>query len=708
MPAMTWFHRQWRVATDDFAFSSILYAALLLSSGVMLATRASTASNNYLKGCPGATVEWGRSIMGLLCLNFTTGILFLVTSAFSFRGGVFELSKRAAVPVLLYVVSACVCGLCVLALLSAKYAIYDGETRRCPRASTQHVFRGAIIIDLIVFASFIVSVVVAYDPSGARVLRNNSDYANMWWERFRICCCRCRQRDRADDAYTDLAQVLAAAFRGYDIVPSDIAAGMFLLHGYQERSRRLLSSKVHYEPNPNGYIERVSTQARIAVRLTPHQVALAHELQYYSRFYMAAYGWMLFTFQHCCTGVPRLCCFDPCMSCRSRPGQHVDQCCYCDLTALLHETMVPEEDVLYTNWHNTVYQPVHYVAFDRSSDAVVIAIRGSMSIQDCVTDFAATPEVIALDDVNGKYPASEYYVHGGMLRGARYVLEQLRQQGILQMILRGRYAAKRVVVLGHSLGAGVALIMAAVLWSDNPSLRGRLRCLAYSPPGGTLSRAVMEYENDFAVGTSLGYDMVPRLAQHTFDAFREAIFDVLAASRMNKNMIFLNIARTHAIAKPFHPSTADATAQEQRSTESALYRASLLHAPCVPAKEALKLYSCTTTIHLMRTVRVSPFKSCPACCTFYTDEYFIPMIRGPEEVQMLMSSPTMFTDHFPDRYYRVMKKAIEQLDRGELDRFYVDSLPAPDPLGTDVAPMDFRPPRFNAEGQSVADYGAVV
>ena len=93
------------------------------------------------------------------------------------------------------------------------------------------------------------------------------------------------------------------------------------------------------------------------------------------------------------------------------------------------------------------------------------------------------------------------------------------------------------------------------------------------------------------------------------------------------------------------------------------------------------MYSCTTTIHLMRTVRVSPFKSCPACCTFYTDEYFIPMIRGP---------------------------AIEQLDRGELDRFYVDSLPAPDPLGTDVAPMDFRPPRFNAEGQSVADYGAVV
>jgi sn1-specific diacylglycerol lipase len=708
MPSMTWFHRQWRVASDDFAFSSLLYAALLIGSGVMLATRVGNASDNYLADCPGSSVEWGQSTMGMLCVSLVTAVLFLVTSIFSFRGGVFELSKREAVPVLLYIVAACVCCLFILALLGAKYAIYDGETRHCPRASTRHVLRGAIVIDLLVFAAFAVSIAIAYDPSGARVVRNSSDYAHMWWKRFRICCCRCGKKSQSEDAYADLAQVFAAAFRGYDIVPSDIAAGMFLLHGYQERSRRLLASKVHYPPNPNGYKECISTQARLALRLTPQQVSMAHELQYYSRFYMAAYGWLLFTYQHCCTGVPRLCYFDPWMSCRDHPGRHVHQCCYCDVTALLHETMIPEEDVLYTNWSNRVCQPVHYAAFDRSSDSVVIAIRGSMSIQDCVTDFAATPEVISLEGTNGIYPTSEYYVHGGMLRSARYVHEILRQQGILQLILRGRYSTKKVVVLGHSLGAGVGLILSALLWSENPSLRGRLRCLAYSPPGGTVSRAVMEYESDFVVGTSLGYDMVPRLAQHTFDAFREAIFDVLAASSMNKNLIFLNVMRTQDIVKPFHPSTADTAARGRRSVESASYRESLRYSPCVPTRETLKLYSCTTTIHLMRAVRVSPCKSSLACCTWYTDEYFIPMVRGPEEVQMLMSSPTMFTDHFPDRYYRVMKKAIEQLDRGELDRFYVDSLPEPDPVVSDAAPMDFQSPWTHPEGLSVADYGAVV
>ncbi|KPI85940.1 hypothetical protein ABL78_4983 [Leptomonas seymouri] len=707
MPSMRWFNRQWRVGSDDFAFSSILYAAMLLSSGVMLASRVSTSSDNYLNGCDGASVAWGRSMIGLLCLSFISAVSFLCTSVFSFRGGVFELSKRAVVPVLLYVDVLCVCCLCVLALLSAKYAIYDGEAHLCRRASTRHLFRVSIVMDFTVFAAFVFSMMLVYDPSGAHVLRNSSDYAHVWWKRFRLCCCLCGKRRQAEDAYADLAQVLAAAFRAYDIVPSDIAAGMLLIHGYQEHSRRLLASRVRYGPNPDGLIERISTQARLAVRLTPHQVHLVHELQYYSRFYMAAYGWMLFTFQHCFTGLPRLCCFDPCMSCRSHPGRHVNQCCYCDVTALLRETMVLEEDVLYTNWNNKVCQPVHYVAFDSNRDALVIAIRGSMSLQDCVTDFAATPEVIALEDVDGKYPASEYYVHGGMLRSALFVLENLRQQGILQMILRGRYATKKLVVLGHSLGAGVSLILSAMLWSANPSLRDRLSCLAYSPPGGTVSRAVMEYESSFVVGTSLGYDMIPRLAQHTFDSFREAIFDVLAASSMNKNLIFLNMLRTSAIAKSFHPSTADA-AQRRPSVESTSYRESLRHWPCVPSRETLKLYSCTTTIHLMRTVQVSPFKSCPACCTFYTDEYFVPMIRGPEEVQMLMSSPTMFTDHFPDRYYRIMKKTVEQLDRGELDRFYVDSLPDADSLGADVAPMDFQPPPSSSDTQSSTCCEALV
>lgn len=708
MPSLVWCGRAWRVGSDDFAFSSILHAMLLAASGVIVVTRLSTAHGNYLDDCARASLAWGRSMLGLVCVNFVSTVLFLVTAVFSMRGGVFEASKREAVPVLLYINSCSVVCIFVLTCLSAKYAIYDGETAHCTRASTRHILRGAIAMDFAVSALFAASLILAFDPSGRRVYRNSSDYAHAWWKRFRICCCRCGKRSSTEDAYADLAQVFAVAFRGYDIVPSDIAAGTLLLHGYQSRSRGLLSRMVDYGTNPHGYPERVSSQARPAQRLTAQQRAWAHELQQYSRFYIAAYGWLLFEFQHFGTGVARLCCYDPCMCCRQHPGRHLKQRCFCDVTALLHETQVPEEDVLLTNWENKVFRPVHYVAYDRSSDAVIIAIRGSMSIEDCVTDFAALPVPLELHDTAPGVPASEYFAHGGMVRCAQYVLENVANHGILQQLLRGRFAGKKLILLGHSLGAGVALILSAMLWSDHPVLRGRLRCLAYAPPGGTVSKAVMEYQKDFVAAGCMGYDMIPRLAQHTFDSFREALFDVLAASNMNKNVIFMNVLRTGEVAKSFHPSTA-AEQWGRRSPESAEYREALHHVPCMPTAETHKLYNCFYMIHFVKVMEVCKHTWCLPGCRRYSEEVYIPVVRDLEAVQMLLASPTMFTDHFPDRFYRVMKKSMELLDAGELERFYVDDISDLAPV-LEEAPMHYveNTPTTVTEAGSVVHYGAVV
>ncbi|KAK7196135.1 Lipase (class 3) [Novymonas esmeraldas] len=702
MPSLVWCGRAWRVGSDDFVFSSVLHALLLTGSGVLVACRLNTSRDNYLEDCDGASTAWGRAMLGLVCVNLASAVLFICTAVFSLRGGVFEVSKRSAVPVLLYFNSACIVCIFVLTALSAKYAIYDGEATRCTLPSTRHMLRGAIVIDFLVFALHVTTFLVAFDPSGRRVYRNSSDYAHAWWTRFRICCCRCGKRSQTEDAYTDLAQVFAVAFRGYDIVPSDIAAGTLLLHGYQSRSRRLLSRMVDYGPNPHGYPERVSSQARPAQRLTAQQREWARELQQYSRFFMAAYGWLLFEFRHCGSGLARLCCFDPCMCCRHHPGHHRGQRCYCDLTALLHETHLPEEDVLLTSWENKVFKPVHYVAYDRASDSIIVAIRGSMSIDDCITDFAALPVTLELHDTPPDVAASEYYAHGGMVRCATYVVHHLRERGLLQQLVRGRFATKRVVLLGHSLGAGVALILSAILWSDNPELRGRLRCLAYAPPGGTVSRAVMEYQKDFVAAACMGYDMIPRLAQHTFDTFRESIFDVLAASDMNKNVVFLNALRTAELAKSFHPATAT-EAQGRRSSESASHRAALHHSPCIPTRETKKLYNCMLMIHYVKVVEVCTQTWCVPGCRRYSEEVYIPVVRDLEAVQMLLASPTMFADHVPDRFYRVMQTSMALLDSGELDRFYVDDI-------TDLAPCLEEAPMFYVDHTptAVTDAGSVV
>ncbi|KAG5507978.1 hypothetical protein GH5_07030 [Leishmania sp. Ghana 2012 LV757] len=708
MPSLVWFGRSWRVGTDDFVFSSALQAMLLAGSAFLIACQVNLSRFNYLDDCDTASVAWGRCMMGLLCTNIISAVLFVCTAAFSLHGGVFEVSKRKAVPVMLYINTACIAAIFVLACIAAKQAIFEAETTYCPRASTVHVLRGTIVADFSVFALYVALFIIAFDPRGRHVHHHGNDNASAWWKRFCIFCCRFGKRSQMEEAYTDLAHVFATAFRGFDIVPSDIAAGALLLHGYQCRSRELLSRMVDYGPNPQGHPERLSSQAVPAQRLTPEQRAWAHELQQYSRFFVAAYGWLLFEFQHLGSGLARLCYFDPCMCCRDHPGDHIGQGCFCDVTALLHEARLPEEDLLLTSWDNNVFKPVHYVAYDRSSDAVIIAIRGSMSIEDCVTDLAALPVAVELRDTPPDVPASEYYAHGGMVRCAYNVLDNLSEHGILRQLLCGHFAGKKLVLLGHSLGAGVALILSAMLWSDHTVLRGRLRCLAYAPPGGTVSKALMEYQKSFVAAACMGYDMVPRLAQHTFDSFREAIFDVLAASNMNKNVIFMNVLRTGEIAKSFHPSTS-ADLQGRRSAESALFRESLQHTPSIPLGETQKLYNCSLMIHFIKAVDVCTRTCSVLGCRRYNEEVFIPVARDFEAVQMLLASPTMLTDHFPDRFFRVMERSMELLDRGELDRFYTDDISGVAPY-LQEAPMHYveHTPTTPTEINSLLTCGAPV
>lgn len=710
MPALVWSGRKWRTASDDFTFSSFFYAGLLTIAGALLLSRINSSAPSFLFGCDEEEHSlFGKSLLALACIDFGVALAFILTACCSLRGGIFETSKRRAVPILLYIDALSICGLLGLACECAKLAFYDGKLSLCSQASTRVAMRCALSLHFIITGLFVLMFLVAFDPNGRKEYHSVNDYAHAWWRRFDLFCCRCSRRKKAEDAYNDVAQVFAMAFRGYDMVPSDIAAGVLLLHGYQNRSRIILSSEVQYGPSPDGLPERVASQAQLALPLTNEQKGWTKELLHYSRFYIAAYGWMLFEFQHFGTGAARLCCGDPFMACRSHPGRHYNSGCFCNIAALLRETSIPEEDVLLASWENKMFCPVHYVAYDAMSDAIVVAIRGTMSLQDCITDLTAIPEELALRDGPPNIPPSAYYVHGGMLHSAKYVWKSLEYNGIFPLLLDGRFADKKVVVLGHSLGAGVAMVLAAMMWSDAPSIRGRLRCLAYAPPGGSLSAGVMEYEKSFTVGTFLGYDLVPRLSLHTFDLFRESLLDLLAASRMNKSVLFLNVLRTAEVVKSIHPSSVveERGPQVEAPEECRRYRSKLLASPCVPKEPPKLLYNCANLIQFRKTVERCTAKVCPLWCAGYDDDIYIPVAVGPSAVQMILSSPVMFTDHMPEKLVRVMKRSVEQLDRGELDRFYTSDT-AMRLSSTETAPMHVVSNTIPSYSPCISDYGSVV
>ena len=76
-------------------------------------------------------------------------------------------------------------------------------------------------------------------------------------------------------------------------------------------------------------------------------------------------------------------------------------------------------------------------------------------------------------------------VHGGMAEAALYVYKRIKKQHLLEMA-HVQYSDYPLVVTGHSLGAGTAVILAFIL-----RLRySNVKCLAYGPPGGLLSEDV--------------------------------------------------------------------------------------------------------------------------------------------------------------------------------------------------------------------------
>ena len=77
-----------------------------------------------------------------------------------------------------------------------------------------------------------------------------------------------------------------------------------------------------------------------------------------------------------------------------------------------------------------------------------------------------------------------------MVQTARYIRDKLASERLLERAFSraagagagAGAAGYRLVLVGHSLGAGTAAILAILLRDQYPELR----CFAYSPPGGLL------------------------------------------------------------------------------------------------------------------------------------------------------------------------------------------------------------------------------
>eukprot|EP00747_Dinoflagellata_sp_TGD_P131917 gnl/TRDRNA2_/TRDRNA2_175031_c0_seq10.p1 gnl/TRDRNA2_/TRDRNA2_175031_c0~~gnl/TRDRNA2_/TRDRNA2_175031_c0_seq10.p1 ORF type:complete len:564 (-),score=79.20 gnl/TRDRNA2_/TRDRNA2_175031_c0_seq10:119-1810(-) len=115
--------------------------------------------------------------------------------------------------------------------------------------------------------------------------------------------------------------------------------------------------------------------------------------------------------------------------------------------------------------------PNWFVAIDRAKNVVVLSISGTTSIGDAITDASGTSVPFP------EYPGE--MTHVGLLGAARNVLK--KSEIYLRKSLE-KHPDFGIQVVGHSLGAGAALILTLLLQAKPLVGQKSLRCIAYGPP----------------------------------------------------------------------------------------------------------------------------------------------------------------------------------------------------------------------------------
>ncbi|XP_059752227.1 diacylglycerol lipase-beta isoform X2 [Balaenoptera ricei] len=340
-------------------------------------------------------------------------------------------------------------------------------------------------------------------------------------------------------------------------------------------------------------------------------------------------------------------------SCRSRTTDYDlvggDQLT-CHFGSILQTTGLQYRDFIHVSFHDKVYELPFLVALDHRKESVVVAVRGTMSLQDILTDLSAESEPLDLE-----CEVQDCWAHKGISQAARYVYRRLINDGILSQAfsIAPEY---RLVIVGHSLGAGAAALLTIMLRNPYP----QVRCYAFSPPRGLLSKSLCEYSKTFIVSLVLGKDVIPRLSVTNLEDLKRRILRVIAHCNKPKYKILLRGCWYEVFGG--HPEDLPTELDGGDLTQPLLGERSLLahgspaysfssDSPLESPSKYPPLYPPGRIIHLEEVGTSGRFSCYPAA------RYSVKWSHESEFSKILIS-PKMLTDHMPDILMRALDSVV--------------------------------------------------
>eukprot|EP00850_Spirogloea_muscicola_P022930 SM000318S12232 [mRNA] locus=s318:99304:101928:- [translate_table: standard] len=188
----------------------------------------------------------------------------------------------------------------------------------------------------------------------------------------------------------------------------------------------------------------------------------------------------------------------------------------------------PDDVVRFVGWPSGPVEnamcPPHFVYADAASAEVVLAIRGMrMSCPTAALRLHAQSQSFLLPNKlwtllsnrRGEQTYAGGYIHKGVYGAARWLCDRtaecLRQT--LAKVAEDSCGSARLVIVGHSLGAGIAAVLAMILADHARELlgvdRAALSCYAFAPPRVVSLDLAMAYSG-IVQGIVLQDDFWPR------------------------------------------------------------------------------------------------------------------------------------------------------------------------------------------------------
>lgn len=193
-----------------------------------------------------------------------------------------------------------------------------------------------------------------------------------------------------------------------------------------------------------------------------------------------------------------------------------------DRKSILEYLALKSQDLIELEFHpKGLFLPCYFIAYDQGTNAMVLSIRGSMNLTDTITDLACH-----------YLPWKGGVVHGGMLKAAQSLMKNVIPR-VFQ--LQKDYKCSKVIITGHSLGAGISSLLAMMLSEEHDDVF----CYCYGVPS-VISTELVPLSQKNVYSFNYGNDLVPRLSYGSMMDFR---LMVLTASRFVKLSYTLKASR---------------------------------------------------------------------------------------------------------------------------------------------------------------------